>query len=167
MKFHSKIDIPQKCISKYRISAFAYDLLFLAMGTFSVLYANHKSQGPLVVILFAALVIFVFFRILLYSSKRGIYLINRLIEEVEIRENEVIFQTFKSTYLFNLFVFDPIRVIADKNKLEFALSELKYGFDLHQEYTKRIYIVRYELDEYLLAENFFEQFELIKTELDF
>jgi len=69
--------------------------------------------------------------------------------------------------LFNLFVFDPIRVIADKNKLEFALSELKYGFDLHQEYTKRIYIVRYELDEYLLAENFFEQFELIKTELDF
>jgi len=66
--------------------------------------------------------------------------------------------------LIYLFGKVPQEISADLNLVQFSLSTAKFG--LNKNLTGDIYYLIYEGEEYLLAENFFDDFQTMKAMLE-
>ena len=164
MTFKSKQEIFIRCQNKYRINCLLLDFLLLSFGTLVVIVRSHGIKNFFVVSLFVVIVLYYFIS-MLKANKKGFYLLSRLINIIDINGNQITVTTFDSSFYFNLSNYDAIEKTVNRELLQFRPSDANYGFDSKGKFTKRIFILTYDGDEYLLAEEFFEEFNRIRSAL--
>ncbi len=123
----------------------------------------HKYNDSIPIIIFSIVILFTIL-MFIRPVKNDCNLINRMINEIEINDNEIDFQTFPIAMFFNLINKESMYVKAERNNIRFKLSDGTYSFN--KKYTKNIYLLIYAGDEYLVPENFYENFELLKSKLE-
>ena len=163
MKFQSDTNIAYQCINKYKRTAYLYFPLFLLLSVIISLMSYHEYHNINYLIFAIVAEIFLFYRFLIVALRKGLFLINRLVDNIIINENEIRLQTYSVEMFLQLFKRESLTVVANRNQIKIELSRMSFVFD--PKYTKNLYILIYAGEKYLLAENFFDQFQEIKTEL--
>jgi hypothetical protein len=163
MIFESNSQTVYECIKKYKRSAYFYLPLYVIIAAFMVMSSYQNPNDKFFTLfLFVALII-LFFRLPFHALNVGVDFINRIIVKIEVDNNQVAFQTSEVSIFSNLIRKEPISIIAKRDLIKITQSQINYPFD--KEITKQIYILIYAGDEYLLAENFFYEFQRIIAEL--
>jgi hypothetical protein len=163
MIFKAKLEIATSCFRKFKMNDFFALLFVIAFTSLEILYRYHKDSFSMASLFYTALCLGVLFMFLRFIYG-GTLLINKTINKIEIDTTQIIFQTFDSSFLFNVIKKQPIDINVPRNVVQFVLSTKKYGFD--KKYTGGMYLLVYAGDEYLIAENFFDNFSELKASLE-
>ena len=162
MIFKANNLIADQCISKYQRSMNFMTVFLLVFAVLELLTFYNRNKDVALTIIFAIIAAFVFYRFT-RAIRIGATLINRLVNSVEIDETNFSFSTFDASLFFSLIKRKSITITSENFFLSEKPSEVKYGFN--EELTKDIYILTCNGKEYLIAERFFEDFEMLRSEL--
>lgn len=166
MKFQADHSIVKKYITKYKnYIYFLSPLIFLyGFGTF-LLYLHRVNLNNILnviitifVVPLSLLAIIQFVR----SIKNNCTNINRMIGEIEINSKEIEFKTLQISMFLKLINKEPLYAKDQQDRMSFELSETQ---SVDKTYTGKIYSLIYAGDEYLIPENFFNDFESLKSQL--
>jgi hypothetical protein len=89
-------------------------------------------------------------------------LFNHLVNRIEFGDDEISISTIGVKFYWGLTKRAPMSLTMKREEMRVKLANEYYG---KAEYTGKIYLLMYKDHEFLLAENFFEDFESLKAQM--